>query len=151
MCEFRVATFSSRYILPGNQSAEHLARKRRVGLFKAATLLREFDTGFTSELPPVLLDVPGKWQDHQTLWELNGILFSLAEPYHPDAPQTDRLVYIEIPTPLAPYCGRYSAEPSAIPWTRSWLFSEPEHEEKLHEIDQRLERAAKTAPPWNKV
>ena len=88
--------------------------------------------------------------DHMNWWTDCNSFFLTTEPSS-DEPPAISLPYIRIPMNLAPYCGRWSSDPDAYPWTTSWLISTADNEEKLDEIEERLRSADRTAIRWNFV
>lgn len=143
--------FSDVYVNYGKPTREKQARQRRVELFQKVTGLEQVLFDSRNYRLNVISGIPRDWIDHCTLWSSETALFGLTEPYLREPPPTSYLPYIEVPIPLAPYCGCFSAKPNEIPRTRSWLFCESAASAELRDIQQRLQLAARNAPAWNTI
>lgn len=133
---------------------ERLARNRRVAAFYDASELRPIKTPETCPLLEVI------WRklycDHTSVWTSDlGTQFVLNEPYgeayikEEDKLRDAGLVCIQLPTPLAPYCGKWSSASSALPETRSFLIGFKRDEVELLKIAAKLKAAAECALEWN--
>jgi len=93
--------------------------------------------------------------DHTTIWESpSGNTFVLTEPYtklevYPNALKENGYLRIEIPISISPYCGNWSSQNNALPFTRSYLISSLSDKEELLFIWRCAEAASKELPAWN--
>jgi len=139
--------YAERYI---NHSdiPETRARKRRLNKFRSFTELREELMG--GEMQRFLQGCEIKGCDHGSLWRSKlGTLVLLNEPYISEPPKTSGLVTIEVPTPIAPYCGTYNSSPGSTPWTRSLLHTYPDALLELCELEQNMLLGAQSQPEWH--
>ena len=137
---------------------EHFARRRRVREFASVTGLECLDWSNKSR---TLYDTMVRlWPssatgclDHVTIWIDNkGTPYLLFEPYRSDSPGTiDGYVFITVPIPLSPYCGKFSTGEQAVPWTQSFLLCQIAHAKGLAKIEKMLADAALHQPSWNFV
>jgi len=91
--------------------------------------------------------------DHTTYLDLGNMAVVMTEPYHGSLDDFDpeRFAVIEVPTNIAPYCGRWNADPGAKPWTKTFLIASILKKRQLEAVGVCLEEAAKDMPPWNYV
>ena len=132
---------------------ERTARDRRTALFLGVTGLRPTNT--KSKASANLIDVIRKHMqiDHLSVLKRNGGLYILNEPYHDHTAGAQALIaqglsVIKVPTNLSIYCGRFSNQIGALPWTTSYLISAKPTMTSAY-IAERLELAARSAPAWN--
>jgi hypothetical protein len=140
--------YEFKYLTP-----EWICRARRTTLFLEVTGLKSFKS--QSKAIEHLIELVRKHMqiDHMTVLKLNGELFILNEPYHVDSDGVQALIaqglsVIEVPTNLSPYCGKFSSEHGALPWTSSYLISAKPTMTSAY-IAERLELADRFAPAWN--
>lgn len=91
--------------------------------------------------------------DHTTYLDLGNIAVVMTEPYCGSLDDFDpeRFAAIEVPTNIAPYCGRWDSAPGSKPWTKTFLVSSILKKRQLEAVGVRLEEADKNMPPWNYV
>jgi hypothetical protein len=135
------------------ETPELVCRTRRKALFFEVTGLKPSKA--QTKATEKLIEVVRKHMqiDHMTVLKLNGELFILNEPYHVDSDGVQALIaqglsVIEVPTNLSPYCGKFSSEHGALPWTTSYLISAKPTMTSAY-IAERLELADRFAPAWN--
>ena len=93
--------------------------------------------------------------DHVSEWRSSaGTLFILNEPYvmleHLEGELAkNSFSYIELPVSLSPYCGGWSDQTGAMPYSMSFLICKSDSNEELMTIGEKLIAAAVTAPLWN--
>ena len=142
------------YVFPDDID-ERKARGRRWKAFIAAT-------GFVENLDlrspkhcdlRAALKQSGAPMDHTTYLDLGNMAVVMTEPYHGSIDDFDleRFAVIEVPINMAPYCGRWNANPGAKPWTKTFLVASILKKRQLESVGLRLEEADKDAPPWNYV
>lgn len=93
--------------------------------------------------------------DHVSEWRSSaGTIFILNEPYvkleHIDGELAKKsFSYIELPVSLSPYCGRWSDQTGAMPYSMSFLICKSDSNDELMTIGEKLIAAALKAPLWN--
>ena len=132
-----------------NFNSELAARERRKKLFPKHSGLKPYYG--KRKVHSLRERIPWEYRDHKTKWTDGYSVFILCEPYISIPPETFDLSFIEVPTDLAPYCGRYNPKPGTTPWTRAWLFGELYDGWKLEVIGARLQSAVGRVPRWNEV
>jgi hypothetical protein len=161
---FGINTANSRYELIGWGSSadaasaayEGLTRDRRCVRFTDVTRLRPSRPTFFS---PAEMEALRKIQhmDHVTGWTSStGATFVLNEPYVPNADGFFRtgaygFVIAVVPINISPYCGSWSSEIGALPYTRSYLIARGCDAAELECLQERLEAAACSEPAWNDI
>lgn len=136
---------------------EWLCRDRRTILFADTTQLTPCQ--IRSKRCDRLLDQikAQMWLDHVSFWQSTaGAIFILNEPYRISAKDLAALraasfAVFQVPTNLAPYCGRWDAQPGVLPMTTSFLITEAKNASELIAIEQRLKRANESVAPWNSL
>lgn len=144
------------YASKETDSLEKKARRRRVREFKAVTGLKcvEKRTRTHKKMyDDFRKGSSGVSLDHETEWDLDGISFLLTEPYDCGKCQLEHKDYvgIKIPLSLAPYCGKWTADPDGLPSSHSYLFAPRRFQTELERLRLLLEEAAKSAPRWNYI
>ena len=140
--------YEFKYLTP-----EWICRARRTALFLEVTGLKPTKT--QSKAKEQLIEVVRKHMpiDHLTVLKLKGELFILNEPYGDQSIAMQALIaeglsVIKVPTNLSIYCGRFSNQIGALPWTTSFLISAKPTMTSAY-IAERLELADMFAPAWN--
>lgn len=141
----------------GGSALEWLCRDRRTILFADTTQLTP--CRIRSKRCDRLLDQikAHMWMDHVSFWQSTaGAIFILNEPYRISAKDLAALraasfAVFQVPTNLAPYCGRWDAQPGVLPMTTSFLITEAKNASELIAIEQRLKRANESVAPWNSL
>lgn len=144
--------YAERYVFPDDID-ERKARGRRWKVFIAATGFVE-NTDLES---PKHCDLVAALKqsrapmDHTTYLDLGNMGVVMAEPYHGSLDDFDpeRFAVIEVPASIAPYCGRWNANPGAKPWTRTYLIASILKKGQLEAVGVCLEELSKDMPPWN--
>jgi hypothetical protein len=143
-----IIKYEFKYLTP-----EWICRARRTALFLEVTDLTLIETH--SNAHEELIKVIRKQMqiDHLSVLKRNGELYILNEPYHDHTAGAQALIaqglsVIKVPTNLSIYCGRFSNQIGALPWTTSYLISAKPTMTSAY-IAERLELAARSAPAWN--
>ena len=91
--------------------------------------------------------------DHVTFLELGHMAVVLTETYrsHLEDFDCDELYVVEVPTNIAPYCGRRVGAVGTKPGTKSFLITTRLKKRQLDEVLQRPKQPAEKLPPWNQV
>jgi len=91
--------------------------------------------------------------DHTTNLELGNMAVLMTEHYHADLQDIDheKFYAVEVPTNISPYCGCFDPTPGAKPRTKTFLITSILRKRQLDEVMRRLEKTAKSMPPWNSI
>ena len=139
------------YVHPSSKSPEWQMRTRRTEEFAFASGLLPVGTSWKGHR--VIKDALSKIMslDHVSYWRDGlGNAYVLNEPYHLNCySPTQDTPFIELPHALAPYCGKFSDKPGAIPGTISILACAKSSSQILSALEGKLSWVSKIASPWN--
>jgi len=132
---------------------DYIARGRRLNAFLNCTGLKEELKRPSHKHSKIRKLMPSGFGEHLSYWFHGDTALVLVEPYGKTLAdfKSNDLCAIQIPTPLAPYCGYSSETPGDLPHTNSFLIGLKINKRKLDKLDQLLKQEAPNHPIWHSL